>query len=105
MPNNEQTPSGLAHGAQQLPSVIVGSYNVELRDQEGFIGDRASFSITGAGNSLAIDPELIYVSAPEPGAIDELEARPVLMRELARLNNIIFAPPSADEGILFSLPF
>jgi predicted NBD/HSP70 family sugar kinase len=41
--NNEQTPSGMAHGAQQLPSVIVDSYNVELRDQEGFIGDRASF--------------------------------------------------------------
>jgi predicted NBD/HSP70 family sugar kinase len=43
MPNNEQTPSGMAHGAQQLPSVIVESYNVELRDQDGFIGDRASF--------------------------------------------------------------
>ena len=43
MPNNEQTPSGLLHGATQLPSVVVGSYNVELRDQDGFIGDRASF--------------------------------------------------------------
>jgi predicted NBD/HSP70 family sugar kinase len=43
MPNSEQTPSGMAHGAQQLPSVIVGSYNVELRDEEGFVGDRASF--------------------------------------------------------------
>jgi len=43
MPNSEQTPSGIAHGAQQLPSVIVESYNVELRDQEGFVGDRASF--------------------------------------------------------------
>jgi predicted NBD/HSP70 family sugar kinase len=41
--NNEQTPSGMAHGAQQLPSVIVESYNVELRDQDGFVGDRASF--------------------------------------------------------------
>ena len=43
MPNNELMPSGMAHGAQQLPSVIVESYNVELRDQEGFVGDRASF--------------------------------------------------------------
>ena len=43
MPNNEQTPSGLTHGATQLPSVVLGSYNVELRDQDGFIGDRASF--------------------------------------------------------------
>src|SRR3984885_5237056 len=30
------------HGANELPSVIVDSYNLELRDQEGFIGDRAS---------------------------------------------------------------
>jgi predicted NBD/HSP70 family sugar kinase len=30
------------HGAYELPSVIVDSYNLELRDREGFIGDRAS---------------------------------------------------------------
>jgi hypothetical protein len=30
------------HGAAELPSVIVNSYNLELRNQEGFIGDRAS---------------------------------------------------------------
>jgi ROK family len=33
---------GLAHGASVLPSVEVVSYNVELKDDEGFIGDRAS---------------------------------------------------------------
>src|SRR5438874_6317806 len=31
-----------AHGAAKLPSVDVDSYNVELKDDEGFIGDRAS---------------------------------------------------------------
>lgn len=31
-----------AHGAEDLPSVHVDSYNLELQDQEGFIGDRAS---------------------------------------------------------------
>ena len=31
-----------AHGAATLPSVEVDSYNVELKDDEGFIGDRAS---------------------------------------------------------------
>jgi predicted NBD/HSP70 family sugar kinase len=31
-----------AHGADVLPSVIVDSYNVELEDDEGFIGDKAS---------------------------------------------------------------
>jgi hypothetical protein len=30
------------HGATQLPAVEVDSYNLELKDDEGFIGDRAS---------------------------------------------------------------
>src|SRR5437588_10375755 len=30
------------HGASRLPSVEVNSYNVELKDDEGFLGDRAS---------------------------------------------------------------
>jgi hypothetical protein len=35
-------PAVAAHGALRLPSVNVDSYNVELKDDEGFIGDRAS---------------------------------------------------------------
>jgi hypothetical protein len=31
-----------AHGAARLPAVEVDSYNVEVKDDEGFIGDRAS---------------------------------------------------------------
>jgi predicted NBD/HSP70 family sugar kinase len=31
-----------AHGASRLPNVDVDDYNVELKDDEGFIGDRAS---------------------------------------------------------------
>ncbi|HZB38372.1 MAG TPA: ROK family protein [Beijerinckiaceae bacterium] len=31
-----------AHALLQLPSVVIDSYNVELRDKEGFVGDRAS---------------------------------------------------------------
>lgn len=30
------------HGATKLPSVEVDSYNIELKDDEGFLGDRAS---------------------------------------------------------------
>ena len=30
------------HGANQLPAVTVDTYNAELRDPEGFVGDRAS---------------------------------------------------------------
>jgi hypothetical protein len=35
-------PALSAHGAKVLPSVIVDNYNLELRDQQGFVGDRAS---------------------------------------------------------------
>src|SRR3954462_12571021 len=35
-------PTVAEHGALRLPSVDVDSYNIELRDDEGFIGDRAS---------------------------------------------------------------
>ena len=36
-------PSGLgAHGAAELPEVMLKSYNLEIKDDEGFIGDRAS---------------------------------------------------------------
>ncbi|MCA6118794.1 ROK family protein [Bradyrhizobium sp. WSM 1738] len=37
------TSTGIAHhGATRLPSVEVDSFNVELKDEEGFLGDRAS---------------------------------------------------------------
>jgi hypothetical protein len=38
-----RTHSGLAsHGSAQLTSVHIDTYNSELRDQDGFVGDRAS---------------------------------------------------------------
>jgi predicted NBD/HSP70 family sugar kinase len=36
------SPTVATHGATRLPSVDLDSYNVELKDDEGFIGDRAS---------------------------------------------------------------
>jgi hypothetical protein len=37
------TTTGIAHhGAARLPSVEVDSFNLELKDDEGFLGDRAS---------------------------------------------------------------
>jgi predicted NBD/HSP70 family sugar kinase len=37
------TKTGIAgHGATRLPSVVVDSYNIELKDEDGFLGDRAS---------------------------------------------------------------
>jgi hypothetical protein len=43
MAEDTLTTSGIGkHGATRLPSVDVDSYNVELKDDEGFLGDRAS---------------------------------------------------------------
>lgn len=39
---NDQSPVIAAHGAEQLPAVVVESYNVEAKDGDGFLGDRAS---------------------------------------------------------------
>src|SRR5437879_3374326 len=37
------TTTGIAgHGATRLPSVEVDSFNIELKDVDGFLGDRAS---------------------------------------------------------------
>jgi hypothetical protein len=37
------TTTGIAaHGASRLPSVEIDSFNLELKDEEGFLGDRAS---------------------------------------------------------------
>src|SRR6201994_2650392 len=43
MADDVMTTTGIAHhGASRLPSVDVDSFNVELKDDEGFLGDRAS---------------------------------------------------------------
>ena len=42
MSEQSTLPSVAAHGSLRLPAVEVDSYNVELKDDEGFIGDRAS---------------------------------------------------------------
>ena len=43
MAEESVTTTGIAHhGATRLPSVDVDSFNIELKDDEGFLGDRAS---------------------------------------------------------------
>jgi len=43
MAEDTRNTAGLGrHGAARLPSVDVDSFNVELKDEEGFLGDRAS---------------------------------------------------------------
>lgn len=42
MPDQKAPTAVAAHGAKRLPSVDVDSYNLEMKDDEGFLGDRAS---------------------------------------------------------------
>jgi hypothetical protein len=42
MPDSLEKKANGSHGAFELPSVVIDSYNLELREKEGFIGDRAS---------------------------------------------------------------
>src|SRR6266436_4743663 len=43
MADDIATTTGIArHGATRLPSVEVDSFNIELKDEDGFLGDRAS---------------------------------------------------------------
>ena len=42
MADTPAAPAVAPHGSHRLPAVDVDSYNVELKDDEGFIGDRAS---------------------------------------------------------------
>src|SRR5947208_3735564 len=42
MTSSRPLPAVAAHGSLRLPSVDVDTYNVELKDNEGFLGDRAS---------------------------------------------------------------
>jgi hypothetical protein len=51
----KQGAAPMQHGGTLLPAVEIVSYNVELKDDEGFIGDRASkgafaTSLTTGGN-------------------------------------------------------
>ena len=38
----EERPVLNAHGAKRLPSVEVDGYNLEIKDEDGFVGDKAS---------------------------------------------------------------
>jgi predicted NBD/HSP70 family sugar kinase len=51
MTDQTAAPALPVHGGTRLPSVVVDSYNVEIRDEDGFLGDR----ITKSAFSEVID--------------------------------------------------
>jgi hypothetical protein len=42
------TTTGIAaHGASRLPSAEIDTFNIELKDEEGFLGERAIYANLG----------------------------------------------------------
>ncbi|KUL93559.1 glucokinase [Bosea sp. WAO] len=68
------------HGAEELPSVTVTSYNLEIRDGDGFIGDKASrgafmdhlAELRGHLAETGEDPLGDTDAAPSKSELDEL---------------------------------
>jgi hypothetical protein len=76
MPEKAVLPAVAAHGATRLPTVHLDSYNVEIRDDEGFLGDRAS---KGAFRDIIHNwREALWQTGPDPLGeehVDELSKR------------------------------
>ena len=76
MVDDAHTTTGIArHGAARLPSVDVDSFNIELKDDDGFLGDRASNKSAEAIGKSTLDEALVSVDAAAAalvhGAIEE----------------------------------
>lgn len=67
-------------------------------------GAHAQFLITGSEGSLVADAELAYVAHSRLLEIGELEAKPLLMREFARLSQVSFDQVGHDLALAFRLP-
>src|ERR1700733_15757873 len=89
----EQTtlPGGAGRGSRPLPSVDVDSYNVELKDNEGFIGDRVS---RGAFRNVI---ERIRKSLRRAGD-DPLGDEESEELTTAELDNLLLGGAPADQG-------
>jgi hypothetical protein len=88
MPREEKEGVRLGHGATHLPAVDVLSYNVELKDDQGFVGDRAS---KGAFK------EFFRNCAESSGRIFLAEANGSVIGFVCVLGKVL---PSADDGRL-----
>src|SRR5262245_9343952 len=70
-----------AHGAAELPEVILKSYNLEIRDDEGFIGDRAS----GRAFRALLDEVRAQVSEVTKDPLGKKPSKDISKRELDKI--------------------
>ena len=82
MSSEPTTAPGLAgHGAGRLTAVHIDTYNAELRDDEGFIGDRAS----GRAFRALLDEERERVSEVSADPIGDVSSADISKKKLDRL--------------------
>src|SRR5436190_765821 len=92
MTDQKTAGSGVTHGATRLPAVDVESYNVELEDDDGLLGDRANKGAVGEltigraavilkSDKVAIDLVPIRNNPDEAGLIGAAHLAPRWMFE------------------------
>ncbi|MDX6807590.1 ROK family protein [Terrihabitans rhizophilus] len=89
------------HGASELPSIVVDSYNLELSDSSGFIGDRASkgafrsyldeerklFAKSGEDPLGEEDSASLSKKAIDQHLIEDVEAAGIVFSAIERFSN------------------
>ncbi len=87
--------SGLAgHGAGRLAAVHIDTYNAELRDEDGFIGDRAS----GRAFRPILDDERERASAVDNDPVGDIPSAEISKKKLDRL--LLSGDPEAAGVVL-----
>jgi signal transduction histidine kinase len=75
------------------------SLTLELRRE----ADRACF-LVGGGKALTLDPDLAFIAGRAPGGNGEAPStKAILMREIARLNELAFTAIDDKVGVAFSM--
>jgi predicted NBD/HSP70 family sugar kinase len=90
-----ERPVLIAHGAKRLPSVEVDSYNLELRDEDGFIGDKAS---RGAFHAM-LDK---WREPLRKLGVDPLGEKPAEQLEKKKLDKFLAKGDAEAAGIIHS---
>ena len=82
MPTNTSGSDGLAgHGAGRLTAVHIDTYNAELRDEDGFVGDRAS----GRAFQAILDDWRDSVRQVDEDPLGEVPSKDIAKKRLDRL--------------------
>ncbi|MBX9930070.1 MAG: ROK family protein [Methylobacterium sp.] len=87
--------SGLAHGSAELPSVVVDSNNIELKDEEGFVGDKVSKKAFRA----LVEDWRVKMRAIGPDPLGDRESETISKK---RLDENLVEGPSLASGVVFS---